>query len=176
MSFYRQWAAAGMNKKIPMASTTLGVGNEHVVLTPEEGNGILVAYNYSKENAIPENKAFLNRWNAKFGNTDDIHEIAVSNYQGIKLWAEAVNRANTHDDRERLIATLESGLGIDGPTGRVTIDGQTHHAILDVHILEVREQKLEIVKSFAQRQPIDTQTVCNLKLNPNDTNQYEITI
>ena len=26
LSFYRQWAAAGMNKKIPMASTTLGAG------------------------------------------------------------------------------------------------------------------------------------------------------
>ena len=34
MSFYRQWAAQGMNKKIPLASTTFGVGNEHLALSP----------------------------------------------------------------------------------------------------------------------------------------------
>ena len=38
-----------MKAKIPMASTTLGIGNEHQVLTAEEGNGILVADNYSPE-------------------------------------------------------------------------------------------------------------------------------
>ena len=37
MSFYRQWAAAGMNKRIPMCSTTLGAGNEQSVLTKAEG-------------------------------------------------------------------------------------------------------------------------------------------
>ncbi len=30
ISFYRQWAAAGMQKQIPMASTTFGGGNEHM--------------------------------------------------------------------------------------------------------------------------------------------------
>src|SRR5437762_633609 len=30
ISFYRQWAAAGMRKSVPMASTTFAVGNEHI--------------------------------------------------------------------------------------------------------------------------------------------------
>src|SRR6202021_3223310 len=34
ISFYRQWAAAGMRKCIPMASPPLGVGNEQSVLRP----------------------------------------------------------------------------------------------------------------------------------------------
>ncbi|MEJ5769538.1 ABC transporter substrate-binding protein, partial [Salmonella enterica] len=49
LSFYRQWAAAGMKSKIPMASTTLGAGNEQIVLTKDEGDGILLAYNWSAE-------------------------------------------------------------------------------------------------------------------------------
>ena len=53
LSFFRQWAAAGMKDRIPLASTTMGVGNEHKVLTPEEGNGIMVAYNYSQELDTP---------------------------------------------------------------------------------------------------------------------------
>src|SRR6201986_4492605 len=36
ISFYRQWAAAGMNKSISIASTTFGVGNEQLLLSPEE--------------------------------------------------------------------------------------------------------------------------------------------
>ena len=59
ISFYRQWAAAGMNKSIPMASTTFGVGNEQIVLSPEEANGMLVCYNYFEGVKNPVNTAFL---------------------------------------------------------------------------------------------------------------------
>ena len=52
LSFFRQWAASGMNKKIPLSSTTFGVGNEHLALSPAEGDGILIAGNYSQEDSI----------------------------------------------------------------------------------------------------------------------------
>ncbi len=61
ISFYRQWAAAGMNKSIPMASTTFGVGNEQIVLSPEEANGMLVCYNYFESVKNPVNTAFLEK-------------------------------------------------------------------------------------------------------------------
>ena len=175
LSFYRQWAATGMNKKIPMASTTLGAGNEHVVLTPEEGDGILVAYNYAKSSTADVNQEFLNRWTTKFGggSTNTIHEIAVSHYQGIHLWAEAVRKAGSVD-RDDMIAAIESGLSIEGPTGQVTIDPVTHHAVLDVHVMELQNQNFNIVKTYTQRQPVDTQSVCDLVKNPDDTTQYEI--
>jgi branched-chain amino acid transport system substrate-binding protein len=62
MAYYRQWAAQGMNKKIPLASTTFGVGNEHLALSPAEGDGIIIAGNYSQEANTPANKEFLARW------------------------------------------------------------------------------------------------------------------
>jgi branched-chain amino acid transport system substrate-binding protein len=175
LSFYRQWAAAGMKQRIPMASTTIGAGNEHVVLTPEEGNGILVVYNYSRDHDTPANRVFLERWGKRFGNVNTIHEIAVSNYQGIKLWAEGVKKAGTHE-RMKVIEALETGIGIDGPAGRITIDPQTHHVVLDTHIMEFRNQKMVVLESLSQRQPVDTQGVCDLKKNPEDTTQYEIDI
>lgn len=175
MSFYRQWAATGMNKRIPMATTTLGVGNGHVALQAEEGDGILCAYNYSKQADNPANDAFLKAWAADYGDTSAIHEIAVSNYQGIMLWAEAVRQAGSLD-RDKMLDAIESGLSIDGPSGKVSIDAATHHAALDVHLMEIRDQKLNVLQSFNQRQPVDTQGVCDLKANPKDTTQYEITI
>ena len=88
MAYYRQWAAQGMNKKIPLASTTFGVGNEHLALSPAEGDGIIIAGNYSQEAKTPANKEFLARWKKRFGDTKIVHEIAVSQYQGIYVWAD----------------------------------------------------------------------------------------
>lgn len=175
LSFYRQWAAAGMNKRIPMASTTLGVGNEHKVLTKEEGDGIMVAYNYSQELATPGNKSFLDKWAKKYGDTKAVHEIAVSHYQGVLLWAEAVRKAKSAD-KMAVTAALEAGLSIDGPAGKVTMDPQTHHALLDIHLIEIADQKMNILSSMSQRPPLDTQGVCNLKAKPDDNTQYEVKI
>ena len=175
LSFFRQWAAAGMKDKIPLASTTLGAGNEHKVLTPEEGDGIMLAYNYAESLDTPANTAFKAAWSDAYGDTSALHELAVSHYQGIMMWAEAVRQAGT-TEHDAVVAAMETGLSIEGPGGVVTCDPQTHHAVLDVHIMEVKNQGLQVIESFAQQQPIDTQAVCDLGANPDDNTQYEIQI
>jgi len=175
LSFFRQWAAAGMKDKIALASTTMGVGNEHKVLTAAEADGIMVAYNYSQELDSPANNAFKEKWAAAYGDSNSIHEIAVSNYQGVLMWAEGVRAAGSLD-RDAVIAALETGLSIEGPAGKVTVDPATHHAVLDVHIMEMENQGMRVVKTLSQRQPIDTQSVCDLSANPDDNTQYEIKI
>jgi urea transport system substrate-binding protein len=175
MAFYRQWAASGMNKKIPLMSTTFGVGNEHLALSPAEGDGILIAGNYSQEIDTPENKGFLARWAKKYGDTKPVHEIAVSQYQGIKLWAAAVTKAGTIE-REPLIKELESGISIEGPAGTVTMEAKTHHAALDIRIMEVKNQKLEILDTAKQRPPSDTGRYCDLQKNPDENKQFEVKI
>jgi len=174
LSFYRQWAAAGMKSRIPMASTTLGVGNEHKVLTAAEGDGILVAYNYSPELATPANQAFLARWSAFHkGQTEAINELAVLHYQGIKLWAEGVRRANSLEPT-KLIGAMANGTSIEGPSGKVTIDRATHHVTLDIHVMEMTGQKLKVLQSSLQRPPSETQAVCDLRKTPKANVQHPI--
>jgi branched-chain amino acid transport system substrate-binding protein len=175
LSFYRQWAAAGMKAKIPMASTTLCVGNEHQVLTKEEGDGIMICYSWSAERDTPENKAFLEKWAAKVGDAKELHELAVATYSGMNLWAEGVRKAGSID-RMKVIEALETGISFVGPAGKITIDGPTHHCTTDVLLMEVKDQKMAVVEAFAQRPPVDTQAVCDLKKNPDDNQQYEIKI
>ncbi|ASM75248.1 MULTISPECIES: transporter substrate-binding protein [Roseobacteraceae] len=175
LSFFRQWAAAGMKDRIPLASTTMGVGNEHKVLTLEEGNGIMVAYNYSQELDTEANKVFKDQWQAEYGDTTSIHELAVSTYQGILLWAEGVRQAGSVE-HDAVVEALETGISIDGPAGMVTLDPQTHHATLDVHIMEVENQGMTVIETLPQIAPVDTQAVCNLQENPDDNQQYEIQI
>lgn len=174
MSFYRQWAAAGMNGKIPIASTTFGNGNEHIVLSPDEGNGILIAQNYIQELDTAPNKAFVGKFHTRFG--DDypyISELAMGSYQGIMLWAEGVRKAQSVE-RDKVVAALESGISLELPSGLVTVDPTTHHCTLDIHLAEVKDKGLSVIKSFAQQPPSDTSSVCNLQTNPRDTKQYTI--
>jgi len=174
ISFYRQWAAAGLTKKIPLASTTFAGGNEHIVLSPAECDGFLVCYNYFQNLDTPQNKAFKERFYKRFGaDYPNITELAMGTYQGFKLWAEGVKKAGTLD-RMKVIAALESGISIDGPSGKVTIDADTHHCVLNVSIAEVKNKQLNIVETFQQQKPTDTSAVCNLKKNPNDNQQYVI--
>jgi urea transport system substrate-binding protein len=175
MSFYRQWAAAGMNTKIPMASTTLAVGNEHQVLTAAEGAGIMLCYSWSKERDTPENKAFLEKWSKAGHNPNELHELAVASYSGMMLWAEGVRKANTLD-RMPIIEALESGISFVGPGGKITIDGPSHHCTMDMLLMEVKDQKLNVIEVMSQVPPSDTTAVCDLKKNPDDNQQYEIKI
>ena len=175
LSFFRQWAASGMNKKIPLCSTTFGVGNEHLALSAAEGDGILIAGNYSQEADIPANKAFLAKWTKRFGDSKVAHEIAVSQYQGILLWAACVRKAGSLD-RAKMIAAIEAGVSIQGPAGTVTLDPKTHHAILDINVMEVKGQKLTIKQQFKARPPSDTAQSCDLAKNPDDNKQYEVKI
>jgi urea transport system substrate-binding protein len=176
MSFYRQWAAAGLTKKIPLASTTFAVGNEHIVLSPEEADGFLLSYNYFENIDTPENKAFKERFHKRFGKDyPNITELAMGTYQGFKLWAEGVKKANSVD-MGKVTTALESGISITGPSGKVTIDPATHHCILNVSVAEVKAKKLNILQTFPQQAPTDTSAVCNLKKNPKDNQQYVIKV
>ena len=177
ISFYRQWAAAGMKSRIPMASTTFGVGNESLVLSPEEGNGILAAFSYFQEVDTPANKAFLQKFHAKLGPSAPYlgGELAMRTYVGFNLWAEAVRKANSID-RMKVIEALETGIENDGPPGKTTVDGKTNHVTLNVYLAECADHGFKVLQSYPQQPPEDTAMVCNLQKDPNSNKQYVIDV
>ncbi|MFN3262208.1 MAG: ABC transporter substrate-binding protein [Pikeienuella sp.] len=167
VSFYKQYAAAGMNKEIPIASTTFGVGNEQTLISAEEGEGLIAAYSYFEAVDNPVNKAFLERLTARLGpGRPTMNELSVRSYEGAMLWAEAVKAAGTAD-RAAVIEALRAPQSYSGPSGVVTIDPQTNHAVQNVYIAEVKNQMFEILESFSDQPPADTQLVCDLNANPN---------
>src|ERR1700749_3567692 len=98
ISFYRQFNAAGLSGKIPIASTTFSGANEQLVLTPEESNGVVIAYNYLQTLDNPVNKEFLTRFRAKFGaDYPPVSDLTMASYQGMLLWAAGVNKAGSID-------------------------------------------------------------------------------
>ena len=140
-----------------------------VMASAEEGNGILASYGYFEGVDTPENKAFLERLTEKLGAGRPVmNELAIRSYEGAMLWAEAVKQAET-TDREPVIEALRSGLAYDGPSGKVTIDAQTNHCSMNVYIAELQDQTWNIVDSAENQPPSDTQLVCDLNENPNQS-------
>ncbi|MBD0272278.1 MAG: transporter substrate-binding protein, partial [Acetobacteraceae bacterium] len=177
VGFYRQWAAAGLKGAIPMASTTLGGGNESLLLTPEEGDGIVCAFSYFQEVDNPANKAFLQRFRAKTGARTPYlgGELAMRTYTGFQLWAEGVRRAGTAE-RAKVVEALESGVSYDGPAGRTVLDPKTHHATLDVHLAQVANRGFRVLQTFPQQPPSDTASVCDLAANPGSNVQHVVDV
>lgn len=139
--FYRQWDAAGMKSKIPVGSSVFGLGDELTTMDPSTTNGIITCYGWYNDLDTPASKAFVAGMQAKFGaDVTDLSELDTATYEGILFWAEAVKKAGSIE-RDKVIAALESGLSIESPTGKVTMDGATHHTIRNTYLARPKDRK-----------------------------------
>jgi urea transport system substrate-binding protein len=86
--------------------------------------GDYAAWTYFQSEATPENKEFVRRFRAKFPQ-HSITDPMETAYVGVKLWAAAVNEAQSLDPKKIRRALLSQRL--TGPDGEVRIDPDTQH-------------------------------------------------
>jgi branched-chain amino acid transport system substrate-binding protein len=104
-----------------------------------------------------------------------ISELACATYEGVHIWAEGVKKAGSID-RMKTIEALETGISYAGPSGQVTIDKPTHHAVRSAYLAVVKDKKWDVTNSYPDQKPLDTAAVCDLVKNPNDNQQYVVKI
>ena len=174
LGFHRQFAAAGLVDKIPIVSTVFGQAGELTSLSPQEYRGLVVAFDYFPQLDNPANKAFLDRVRARHGGKLPfaIGEFSYNIWLNFQLWAAAANKAGSIE-KGRIIETLESGLQLDAPEGRVRVDGKTHHLVHSIHIAYATENRnFRIVKTIPDVQPSYEQSVCDLISKPRTHKQF----
>jgi len=173
IAFYRQFAAAGLHARMKIVSTTFGQGNEHIVLAPHEAQGIIATYPYFQEIDTEANRNFRALWKKAYGDGHNyITDGAVIVWNGWHLWAAAVNQAGSLE-REKVIAALESGIGFDSPSGRITLDGASHHLIQNTHFARANDQHgFTVLDSQQAVPPSFEQSVCDLVKNPRTSRQF----
>jgi urea ABC transporter substrate-binding protein len=174
-AFYRQWAAAGLGGKIGIAATTFGGAAELQTMQPDETNGIVTGFGYYEELQTPASVAFVKTVKAKKPSIAYVGEIGATSYEGMRLWIDAVKAAGTVE-RDAVVNAIEGGLSIDGPTGKVTLDAQTHHTIRNAFLGKAVDGKWDVFASFPDQHPSDTAAVCDLKAHPNDAKQYVVDV
>jgi urea transport system substrate-binding protein len=154
-SFYEQWGKTGI-KGLPMASTvTIAEAYEHKQFKPPALANMYVTAPFIEELATktPEAKTFVDKFRAKFPDEKYIGMEAETEYTGIYLYAEAVKKAGS-TDKEAVIKALESGISVNGPAGKVTIDGKTHHVIKDLWLIHTDDnQNIEFVRKLESIRP-----------------------
>lgn len=172
-SFYGQWAAAGMNKRIPMVSTTFGAGGEVVRMPTEMTDGIMTPGSYYEDLGTPANKAWLAKFRARNG-TDYgyLTDVPLKEWYGWHLWGAAVKEAKSLD-REKVIKVLEAGLSINGPGGPLKVDAKTHHCYMDMYVSQAKGGRFEIQKRFPNIPPTNTGDQCDMIARPDTNEMYE---
>jgi urea transport system substrate-binding protein len=156
IAFYRQFAAAGLNRSIRIISPVFGLGNEQLVLSPDEAKGIVVAYSYFESLKSPENKAFLEGFKKRYPNAGPVPDAPVQVWNGWHQWKAAVETAQTTEVMA-VVKALESGVKFTGPAGSVVVDPASHRNVQNVHLAEVNsKQEFEMLAAFEQVAPART--------------------
>lgn len=173
IAFYRQFAAAGLGSNMGLVSPTFGLGNEQVVLSPQESKGIVAAFPYFQELDNPENERFVQMWHEEYGEDYAyITDSAVTVWNGWHLWAEAVEKAGSLE-RGEVIEALENGISIDSPSGEVVMDGPSHHISQPVSIAQTNESKgFTVLETQEDVAPAFEQSKCDLIENPDTNEQF----
>jgi urea transport system substrate-binding protein len=153
VAFYRQFAAAGLNKDIQIVSPVFGLGNEEKVLSPSEGAGIVVAYSYFENIDAPENKTFIDGFKQMYPNAGGVADTPAQVWNGWHQWKAAVEIAKS-TEIDAVVAALESALAFAGPAGEIKLDAACHRNIQDVHLARVTSnQTYEIIEKFSKVAP-----------------------
>lgn len=138
-SFYEQWNTQGI-EGLPMATTiNMAQQYEHIRTEAPALSNMHVAAPFMEELDTPDAKEFVEKFREKFPDDDYVGMEAEAQYTGVHLWAKAVEQAGT-TDVDAVIEELESGLSWEAPSGKVTIDPKSHHAIKDVYLFKADEE------------------------------------
>lgn len=164
--FLEQFAAAGLKDTIGVVSTNYGSGNQQVVVSPQAGEGLVSAMGYFPSVESAANSGFKAAWEAKYGSQIPIVAGAVDVWNAVHLWAAAANKAGSSEP-DKVIAALESGLTLDAPNGKVTLEPGSHHLRQDIYIARGDDRHgFEVVQTFANSAPTYENDKCNLIENP----------
>jgi urea transport system substrate-binding protein len=173
IAFYRQFASTGLGQSMHLVSPTFGLGNEQVVLSPAESQGIVVAYPYFQELSNPTNQQFVDTWHQAYGaDYGYITDSAVTVWNAWHLWAEAVEQAKSLG-RDAVIEALQSGMSMDSPSGQVSMNGPSHHVTQSVSIAQTNATNgFDVLETAADVAPSYEDSVCDLVKNPDTNKQF----
>jgi urea transport system substrate-binding protein len=140
VAFFKQMQGAGMGPdKYP--SMSVSIAEEEVkAIGVEYLKGHFASWNYFQTVDSPESKKFVDAFKAKYGDDRVVNDPMEAAYIGVYLWKQAVEKAATADDLEKVrMAAL--GQSFAAPEGKVTMENN-HHISKWVRIGEVADDGL----------------------------------
>jgi urea transport system substrate-binding protein len=137
VAFFKELQASGLTPdKYPTMSVSIAE-EEVKAIGVEYLKGQYAAWNYFQTVDTPANKKFVEAFKAKYGADRVVNDPMEAAYIGVHLWKQAVEKAGTADDLEKVrVAALSQTF--DAPEGPVKMY-PNHHISKFVRIGEVGE-------------------------------------
>jgi urea transport system substrate-binding protein len=141
VAFFKQLQGAGMGPdKYPTMSVSIAE-EEVKAIGVDYLKGQYAAWNYFQTVENPVNKKFVEAFKAKYGADRVVNDPMEAAYIAVYLWKQAVEKAGTADDLEK-VRTAAYGQVIDAPEGPGVTMQTNHHISKYVRIGEVAEDGL----------------------------------
>lgn len=146
VAFFKALQGAGMTaEKYPTMSVSIAE-EEVQAIGPQYLKGHFAAWNYFQTVDTPNSKKFVDAFKAEYGNERVVNDPMEAAYTMVYLWKQAVEKAKTYEDLEKVRAAA-IGQTFEAPNGKVVMNAN-HHISKIVRIGKVREDGLfEIVNS-----------------------------
>jgi urea transport system substrate-binding protein len=138
INFFRELRAAGV-KQTDTPTLSFSVGEEDLrSLRPADLAGDYTAWTYYESVDTPENREFVRRYHEKYP-LRVVNDPMETAYVGVKLWAQAVNEAQSLEPRKIRRALLNQR--IKAPDGEVRIDADNQHSFLTPRIAQIQADR-----------------------------------
>jgi urea transport system substrate-binding protein len=125
IAFYKSLRQAGITPdQVPVISCSIAE-NELSKMDAKDVTGHYSAWNYFQTVDRLENEEFVRKFKAKYGADRVMNDVTVAAYNSVRLWAQAVEEADSADVKTALKYLLRQSL--DAPEGVISIDPETHH-------------------------------------------------
>ncbi|RTL84247.1 MAG: ABC transporter substrate-binding protein [Hyphomicrobiales bacterium] len=135
-AFYRALTDAGLTaQRLPVVSVS--IGEEELRSLPIESlQGHYSAWSYFEAVRTPENERFIRAFRSKYGENRVTGDVIATSYFSVRLWAKAVQEAQTLDvERVRRTMLTET---LDAPEGLVSVDPYTQHSWRSFSVGKIR--------------------------------------
>jgi urea transport system substrate-binding protein len=136
IAFFHSLRAAGIYPShIPTVSFSIGE-NELPALNPSSCVGDYAVWNYFQTLGGSRNQAFVTAFQKKYGTNRVVSDPMEAGYCAVKLWAQAVEEAETENTDAVQKTILEQSMA--APEGVVMIDPDTRHTWRSVRVGRIR--------------------------------------
>ena len=139
INFYNELAAAGITAdKVPVVAVSVGE-DELTGLDPSKVTGHLAAWNYFQSLDTPTNKAFVEKFQKKYGKDRVTDDPIAAAYAQVYLWKIACEKAGSFD-----VDKVRAKLGeveFDAPEGHIKISGKNFHVYKSFMMGKIRSDK-----------------------------------
>jgi urea transport system substrate-binding protein len=135
IGFYRALRAAGiLSANVPTLAFSIDEQGQRS-LNPAHMNGDFAAWTYFQSVASPENEEFVRRFHEKYPQRSVTDPMETA-YMGVRLWANAVNEAQSLEPKK--IRRALHNQRLLGPGGEIRVDADTQYAFRTPRIAQIQ--------------------------------------